>query len=126
MVDDNADERLIYTAVLHYHGHEVQEAADARTGIELAKRGLPQVILMDVYLPVMNGLMATEVLRATPETSEIPVVIVTGYDVSPADAIAVGCSSFLRKPISPSDLVSTVNRLVADPKAQFQARRREQ
>lgn len=123
VVDDNADERLIYSAVLHYHGHEVQQAEDARTGIDLAKRGMPQVILMDVHLPVMNGLLATEVLRATPETSEIPVVCVTGYDINPAHAMAAGCSWFLRKPIIPGDLVRVVDLLVADPKARVPVRK---
>jgi CheY-like chemotaxis protein len=122
VVDDNADERLIYAAVLHYHGHDVQQAEDARTGIDLAKSGLPAVILMDVYLPVLNGLMATELLRATPETAEIPVVCVSGYDINPAHAIAAGCSSFLRKPISPNDLVKMVNQLVEDPKSKPEPR----
>jgi two-component system, cell cycle response regulator DivK len=117
VVDDNADERLIYSAVLHYHGHEVEEAADARSGIDLAKTRMPNIILMDVHLPVMNGLLATEVLRATPETADIPVVCVTGYDLNPANAFAAGCSQFLRKPISPGDLVNTVNTLLAHPPA---------
>jgi CheY-like chemotaxis protein len=117
VVDDNADERLIYSAVLHYHGHDVDEAADARTGIDLAKSGMPNIILMDVHLPVMNGLLATELLRATPETANIPVVCVTGYDLNPANAFASGCSHFLRKPISPGELVDTVNILLADPLA---------
>ena len=113
VVDDNADERLIYSAVLHYHGHEVSEAEDGKSGIDLAKRTLPNVILMDVHLPILNGLMATEILKASPETADIPIVCLTGYDINPAHAISSGCSHFLRKPVSPSDLTRTVNSLLA-------------
>src|SRR5687768_2281648 len=92
VVDDNADERLIYSAVLHYHGHEVDEAGDARQGIELARTRSPSVILMDVHLPVMNGLLAAEILRATPETSEIPILCLSGYDITLTQAKAAGCN----------------------------------
>ena len=112
VVDDNADERLIYSAVLHYAGHVVEEAADARTGIEIAKAKQPDAILMDVHLPVMNGLLAAEILRATPATSSIPILCLTGYDVNPTHAIASGCSDFLRKPVSPTELTRVVERLL--------------
>ena len=113
VVDDNPDERLIYSAVLHYHGHTVDEAADARVGIQLAQDRQPDVILMDVHLPVMNGLLAAEILKATPNTSSIPILCLTGYDVNPAHAIASGCNEFLRKPVAPTDLTRVVDSLLS-------------
>lgn len=112
VVDDNPDERLIYSAVLHYHGHTVDEAEDARTGIQMAQSKSPDIILMDVHLPVMNGLLAAEILKASPETSAIPILCLTGYDVNPAHAIASGCSEFLRKPVAPTDLTRVVDSLL--------------
>lgn len=112
VVDDNADERLIYSAVLHYAGHTVDQAADARNGIELAKTVHPDAILMDVHMPVMNGLLAAEILRATPATSAIPILCLTGYDVPKAHALASGCSRLLRKPVSPVELTQVVKELL--------------
>lgn len=115
MVDDNADERLIYSALLHYHGHEVLEAHNAQVGLDTARRTIPAVILMDVHLPDMNGLRATEILRSIKETSGIPVICVTGYDVMPAAARAAGCADFLRKPVSPPDLIRSVAAVLSRP-----------
>ena len=112
VVDDNADERLIYSAVLHYHGHAVSEAGDAREGVEQARATIPDIILMDVHLPVMSGLLATEILRATPETAHIPILCLSGYDVTKAQTEAAGCNSFLRKPVSPSELSRMVDALL--------------
>ena len=114
IVDDNADERLIYSAVLHYHGHEVSEAVDGKAGIDMARSTQPAVILMDVHLPVMNGLLAAEILKASPDTSDIPIVCLTGYDISRSHALESGCCQFLRKPVSPSELTQAVDSLLAE------------
>jgi len=114
VIDDNDDERQIYSAVLHYNGFDVEEATNALSGIDLAKALKPAAIVMDVRLPGLNGLLATEILRATPETSRIPVVCVSGYDVPPAQATEAGCERMLRKPVPPTDLVLAV-RAVIEP-----------
>src|SRR5688572_16061756 len=115
VVDDNADERLIYSALLHYHGHEVVEAPTGHAGVETARRMMPAVILMDVHLPDIDGLKATERLKGMKETSKIPIICVTGYDVIPSAARASGCVDLLRKPISPGDLIRSVAKVLGDP-----------
>lgn len=112
VIDDNDDERQIYSALLHYNGFDVEEAANALTGIDLAKALKPAAIVMDVRMPGLNGLLATEILRATPETSGIPVVCVSGYDVSAGQARDAGCSRMLRKPVPPTELVLAVRALL--------------
>lgn len=114
VIDDNDDERQIYSAVLHYNGFDVEEASNALAGIDLAKAVRPAAIVMDVRMPGLNGLLATEILRATPETSRIPVVCVSGYDVPPDQAKAAGCNRMLRKPVPPTELVIAVQAVV-DP-----------
>src|SRR5262245_16624204 len=117
IVDDNADERLIFAAVLQHHGFSVVTANDGPGAIAASRKHTPQVILMDVHLPGMSGLDATEVIRATPETSLIPVICVTSYDVSANQARAAGCERLLRKPVSPSQLVGAVSAMLPGPSA---------
>jgi CheY-like chemotaxis protein len=112
LVDDNPDERLIYSSILLHHGHHVDEAGDAISALELARNSSPDIILMDVHLPIMNGLLATEILRELPETTRIPVICLTGYDVSAQDADAAGCVRLLRKPVDPKRLVEAVDSVL--------------
>ena len=112
VVDDNADERLIYSAVLKHHGHEVEQAGDGAGAVELARSLIPDLIVMDVHMPVMDGLLAAQAIRAHQATSGIPILCVSGYDVYPSQAAAAGCSRFLRKPISPKVLIEAVGALL--------------
>jgi CheY-like chemotaxis protein len=115
IVDDNADERLIFTAVLQHHGYLVVTAGDGEGAIDAAQNHVPGVILMDVHLPGMNGLAATQVIRATPKTAQIPVICVTSFDVTAAEARGAGCQALLRKPVSPSQLVNAVSATITNP-----------
>lgn len=108
VVEDNPDERAVYSALLYYNGFEVVEAADGQDAIQLAKTKDPDVILMDVRLPTLNGLLTTEILRATVETRDIPVVCMTGFDLSRERARESGCRQLLRKPVSPAMLVDAI------------------
>jgi len=108
VVEDNADERAVYSALLYYNGFDVVEAEDGQDAIQLAKTRDPDVILMDVRLPTLNGLLTTEILRATAETQSIPVVCMTGFDLSRERAEESGCRQLLRKPIPPAMLVDAV------------------
>ncbi|MGH7460560.1 MAG: response regulator [Longimicrobiales bacterium] len=86
----------------------MEQAGEALTGLELARTHNRDVILMDVHLPVLNGLLATEILRSFPETADTPVICVTGYDIGGADARLACCTSLLRKPVAPHMLAETV------------------
>lgn len=112
IVEDNSDERAVYAALLFYNGHDVLEAADGQEGIQVAKAERPDVILMDVRLPTLNGLLAAEILRATPETQAIPVICMTGFDLSRERAEESGCRQLLRKPIPPSMLIGAIRQAI--------------
>ena len=114
IVDDNADERLIFTAVLQHHGYRVLTAGDGPSAIDTAQKHVPGIILMDIYLPGMNGLAATKVIRTLPETAGIPVICVTSFDVTAAEAQGAGCQRLLRKPVSPSQLINAVSMTLTD------------
>jgi twitching motility two-component system response regulator PilH len=114
LIDDNVAERGMFSALLYYNGYDVIEASTAPEGIELAKAQRPNVILMDVLLPGVDGLVATEILKSLPETADIPVVCLTGSTVTRENARVAGATELLRKPVLTSTLVNTVRRCCAD------------
>lgn len=112
IVEDNEDERLIYASVLEHQGYEVLLAADARAGVEIAAAARPGLILMDIMLPTMSGLTATEVLKAMRATRTIPVVAMSHFDLDMDSPVLAGCEAFEPKPIPSKRLVELVERLL--------------
>jgi len=116
VVEDDAELRFILAAQLGAHGFEVFEAGDGPTGIELAKQHLPDVVIMDIGLPRMDGITATETLRADGRTADIPVIMLTARSGS-ADVVRrlnAGAQEYLHKPFDVAELmarVRTVHRL---------------
>ena len=88
----------------------VGEASNGLEAVEKATRLRPDVILMDYWMPRMNGLLAAEVLGVTPETSHIPVLCITALDLKPDRAQAAGCRELLYKPLRTHELVQAVRR----------------
>src|SRR5438874_11167246 len=74
LVEDNQDNRIIYRSILAFAGHDVMEAADGESGVEIARSELPDVILMDISLPVLDGWEATQILKSDPGTKHIPII----------------------------------------------------
>ena len=99
VVEDDPHLRQIYTKLLYYNGFDVLAAATASAGIGIARSVKPDAILMDYALPDINGLAAAGILHASPETSEIPVICVSAYDVPHDRATAAGCQNVLKKPV---------------------------
>lgn len=114
VVDDNAEERRMYATMLYYNGFDVLEAEDAIAGLELARDEQPDLILMDYRLPRLDGLLAAEILQAIPETSAIPVLCLTGFNVDGDRARASGCRAVLAKPTRPHELINAVRRWLDD------------
>jgi two-component system, cell cycle response regulator DivK len=115
LVEDNEDNRTIYTTILRHFGHEVAEAATGEEGIRLARELRPAVILMDVAMPGIDGWEATRRLKSDPETAAIPVVALTAHAMAEdrQRAIDAGCESYLAKPVEPRKVVEEVERLLA-------------
>ncbi len=112
LVEDNEDNRFIYATALRYSGYEVIEAVSGRQGIEQARLQRPDLILMDISIPDVDGWEATIVLKADPLTRAIPIIAVTAH-VLPGDerrSMEAGCDGYLAKPVSPATLIAEIDR----------------
>ena len=117
VVDDLADQRAIFRAVLERRGFQVLEAADGEGAVRLAEEDRPDLILMDVNLPWMDGWEVTRRLKAVPRTASIPVVVVSAH-VGPegsTQADETGCSAFLAKTGDPGRVADVITSLIGDP-----------
>jgi CheY-like chemotaxis protein len=114
LVEDNEDNRIIYSTVLRHLGYRVVEALDGVQAIALARSELPDLILMDISLPEVDGWEATRVLRADPTTRGIPIVALTAHALADdrERATAVGFTSYLAKPVEPRAVVAEVRRWI--------------
>lgn len=114
IIEDNEDNRTIYRAALTHFGYRVLEAENGRVGIALARQAQPAVIVMDLSMPVLDGIEATYVLKRDPTTSHIPVIVVTAHTAvdDVARARLAGCDGFVEKPVSIMTLVGQIARYV--------------
>ena len=113
VVDDYADSRQMYAELLAYAGYRVAEARDGAEAIAVAQRVLPDLIVMDLSLPVIDGWEATRRLKGDDLTRHIPVLALTGHAPERVaghseDAREAGCDAFLAKPCSPDRLLEVV------------------
>jgi CheY-like chemotaxis protein len=116
IVEDNEDNRIVYSTILRHHGFRVSEALDGEEGIAKARRELPDVILMDISIPLIDGWEVTQTLKREEATSGIPVIALTAHAM-PGDrerALKVGCDGYLAKPCEPRAVLAEVNRLLAE------------
>jgi two-component system, cell cycle response regulator DivK len=114
VVDDYQDAREMYAEYLQYSGFRVAEAKNGNEAVTQARSLKPDLILMDLSLPGMDGWEATRVLKADDETRHIPIVALTGHALAGASegARKAGCDSFVTKPCLPDDLVVEVRRML--------------
>jgi CheY-like chemotaxis protein len=113
IVDDVPDNRELYVQYLTYFGYRAAEAGDGLDALAKAAALRPDVIVMDLSLPGMDGWEATRRLKADATTQHIPVIALTGHALSGSDehARAAGCDAFLTKPCDPADLAAAIDRL---------------
>ena len=114
VVDDYQDAREMYAEYLQFSGFRVAEARNGNEAVEQAFALKPDLILMDLSLPGMDGWEATRRLKADEATKRIPVVALTGHALAGASegAKKAGCDSFVTKPCLPDDLVVEVRRML--------------
>jgi CheY-like chemotaxis protein len=116
VVDDSTDTRAVLRRTLARRGYRVVEAADGREAVEAALRECPDLILMDLNMPVMDGLAATERIRELKERcGDVAIVAVTAFDTygMKEAAIEAGCDAYLLKPLALDELEEVVARLLA-------------
>jgi two-component system cell cycle response regulator DivK len=110
VIEDNPANARLARFVLARAGHEVLEAGDASAGIEIARRERPDLVLMDIQLPGMDGLEATRRLRADPATRALKVLALTAFAMKGDEEKmrAAGCDGYLAKPYEHGELVEAV------------------
>jgi two-component system cell cycle response regulator DivK len=113
VVDDYEDNRQMYAELLSYAGFAVVEACNGAEGVATAQAVLPDLIVMDLSLPVMDGWEATRRLKSDPQTKHIPILALTGHAPEglaghSASVEEAGCDGFLAKPCSPDSLLEMV------------------
>jgi two-component system cell cycle response regulator DivK len=117
LVDDDEDNRRIYSDLLEREGYRVLQAADGQAAVALAREARPDVVVMDLAMPRMDGCEAATRLKADPETRPIPVLALTAHilDDMQERALAAGCEAFLEKPLEPRQLLAEVRRALGEP-----------
>ena len=112
LADDDDDSIRVSRAILENHGYRVITACDGRECIELARQEVPDLVVMDLWMPALDGLEATRVLKADPALAHIIVIAVSAYVIDGAQerAAEAGCSVFIAKPVEPMALVAEVRR----------------
>ena len=116
IVEDQEDNRTILRDVLSTVGYELIEALNGEDGVKLAQNERPDLILMDIQLPKMNGYEATQQIKSIAELKTIPIIAVTSYALSgdEAKARAAGCDGYIAKPFSPRELLAMVRKYLSD------------
>ena len=116
IVEDQEDNRFILRDVLSTAGYDLIEAINGEEGVKLAQNQRPDLILMDIQLPVIDGYEATRRIKATPELRSIPIIAVTSYALGGDDvkAQAAGCDAYVAKPFSPRALLALVRKYLPD------------
>ena len=114
LVEDNEDNLVVYRTILEHVGYNVIEARDGEEGVSRARQHLPDLILMDISIPKMDGWEATQRLKSGEETRAIPIIALTAHALEEdrQKAVQVGCDGYLAKPVEPRRVVQEVERFV--------------
>src|ERR1041385_773391 len=115
LVEDTEDNRFMMRRLLEMAGYRVVEAMNGEEAVTLAKSERPHLILMDLSLPVIDGLAATRLIRKLPHCGSTPIIAVSAHDTSDfqSEAIEAGCNSYVTKPIDFNDLEDLITQLLS-------------
>ena len=115
VVEDYDDTRLLLKKGLEGLGYTVLEASNGQEAVDIAGREHPDLILMDLDLPILDGIAATQRIRQHPHLESVPIVAVTAYPMSytHVKAFAKGCDEYMPKPIDMTELANVVNRYLS-------------
>lgn len=108
IAEDHVDSREALSALLEAFGFRVVPAANGREAVELARQAHPDLILMDIMMPELDGFEATRQIRGFPDTRDIPIITLTAMDGARSLALDAGANDFLPKPINSGTLLDKV------------------
>ncbi len=112
IIEDNENNLYLMRAIVEKMGHQVIEALDGETGVKNTVAEKPDLILMDIQLPVLDGYEATRRIRATQGIQDIPIIAITSYAMvgDREKCLAAGCTAFIEKPINPESVMKEIER----------------
>ncbi len=115
LVEDTEDNRMMMRRLLELSGYRVSEAANGVEAVKAAQRETPNIILMDLSLPIIDGLAATRRIRQLPDLASVPIIAVSAHDTADfhAEALAAGCDAYITKPIDYTELEDLITDLTA-------------
>ena len=110
IVDDDPDIRQVWEMWLGFWGFAVEAAANGVDALTKANAHRPDLVLMDIWMPVLDGIATTERLKQNPQTAEVPVLALSAdaYPPAPQRALGAGCEMFLQKPVNPDTLLEAI------------------
>ena len=113
-IEDNESNMYLVTFLLEARGHTVSQAWDGRQGVEVALREHPDLILLDIQLPFMDGYEIARRLRAETSLAGVPIVALTSYAMAgdQEKALGAGCDGYLEKPINPETFIASIERFL--------------
>jgi len=114
IVDDSPSQLTVLKRVVEKMGHQIVTAEDGAQGVEAARREMPDLILMDVVMPNLNGFQATRTISKDPKTSHIPIILVTTkeQDTDRVWGLRQGAKAYVNKPVNESELTTTIKGLL--------------
>jgi CheY-like chemotaxis protein len=116
VIEDNKLNMKLVNGLIKIGKYRMLEAIDAESGIQLIREQRPDLVLMDIQLPGMDGLSATKVIKEDPDLKDIPIVALTSFAMQGDEekALAVGCTGYITKPIDTRKFLETVSRYLKD------------
>ena len=116
LVEDDTMNREMIARYLNMSGYQVISAGDGANAVLLARKAQPDLILMDMGLPILNGWQATHRLKTAPETQSIPIIALTAFAMAEdrAKCFAIGCDAFESKPVNFDRLLTTMQKLLPE------------
>lgn len=115
LVEDSEDNRFMLRRLLEMGGYQVVEAVNGPEAVRIAEQGRPHLILMDLSLPIIDGLAATRKIRQMPRLANVPIIAVSAHDSADfhAQALEAGCDGYITKPIDFTQLEDLITRFLA-------------
>jgi CheY-like chemotaxis protein len=114
LVEDTEDNRFMMRRLLEMEGYRVVEARNGEEAVKAAQNEKPALILMDLSLPIIDGLAATKLIRRIPEFKDVPIIAVSAHDTADfqEEALTAGCNSYITKPIDFGELENLITELL--------------